>query len=203
MLHPDPNTYNAYMGHVTIWTGVIATIFALVVSGNVVRLFGWARGALVTPAIILVTSIGFFGFYFFGGESVAAFLGATPLTLIVFFGSAQNCFSRASKFTVFDKTKEMAFIPLDKGERVQGKAAIDGVASRVGKSGSSLMYQGLLVLFGELSIAAPYVVGILAFTLSGWFFAIRNLGRRFNRLTDEPVPAKPIEAPKEALTSTV
>jgi len=202
MLYPDPNAYNAYMGHVTTWTGVIATVFALLVSGNVVRLFGWTLGALITPIILILTSIGFFTFYFFGGEGVAAFLSTTPLTLIVFFGGAQNCLSRASKFTVFDKTKEMAFIPLARSERVQGKAAIDGVASRVGKSGSSLVYQGLLLLFGELSIAAPYVVGLLCLTLSGWLLAIRNLGRRFDRLTDQEPEPQPQPTTPEALPQT-
>ena len=84
-----------------------------------------------------------------------------PLALVVFFGGAQNCLSKAAKYSVFDATKEMAFIPLDHDVKLKGKAAIDGVGSRLGKSGGSLIHQGLLMMFGSLSLSSPYVAVIL------------------------------------------
>lgn len=197
LLHPDPASYNCYMGSVTTWTGVVATLLALFVSGNVVRRFGWTVTALITPAILILTSIGFFSFYLLQGTMPPSLFGIDTLTMVVLFGGAQNVFCRASKFTVFDKTKEMAFIPLAKAERVQGKAAIDGVASRVGKSGGSLIYQALFLVFKSLSRSAPCVVALLVVTLAGWFIAIRNLGGRFAKLTQEEEVAAPAESTPE------
>lgn len=184
-LFSNPNDYNHYMGQVTTVTGVIATIMAIAVAGNVIRKCGWTATALLTPTILLITSIGFFGCYLLPAHHLAVIttlLGTTPMALTVFFGSAQNCLSRASKYTVFDATKEIAFIPLTRQMRLKGKAAIDGVASRMGKSGGSLVYQGLLMIFRTLPQTAPVVAAILLAVLSGWCVAIRSLGRQFNKL---------------------
>lgn len=187
-LYPNPNEFNAYMGGITSVTGIVATIMGIFIQGNLIQRFGWTIGALVTPMILVVTSLGFFGSYFFSDHLVGitgTFLGLTPLWLTVWFGSAQNCLSRASKYTVFDATKELCFIPLDRDSRVKGKAAIDGVASRLGKSGSSLIYQFLFVIFGQLSRAAPYVAGLLFGVLFVWMSAVKRLGRRFDALVAE------------------
>ena len=189
ILHPEANSYNAYMGTVTMWTGIFATLMAIFVSGNVIRKWGWTVAALLTPAVLIITSFGFFGFLLTGVASTS---------LIVFFGSAQNVLSRASKYTVFDATKELCFIPLGRESKVKGKAAIDGVSSRVGKSGGAVIYQFLLIGCGQVIRCAPYVALILTGVLGGWVFAVRSLGRKFNRLTgQEP---EPVEAPlKEAI----
>ena len=50
-----------------------------------------------------------FTFYFFQeplSGVVTTVLGTTPLALVVFFGGAQNCLSKAAKYSVFDTTKE-------------------------------------------------------------------------------------------------
>lgn len=43
--------------------------------------------------------------------------------------------------------------------QVKGKAAIDGLGSRLGKSGASFLQQWLIVLFGSILKAAPVVAG--------------------------------------------
>ena len=114
---------------------------AALVMSQVIGRFGWTRIALATPFIMLVISVAFFGFFFMQDHLGAAFLaltGMTPLAIAVFFGSAQNCLSKAAKYSLFDTTKEMAFIPLNPDEKLRGKAAIDGVGSRLGKSGGLL-----------------------------------------------------------------
>jgi AAA family ATP:ADP antiporter len=133
----------------------------------------------------LTTGIAFFFFFFFKDSSLASFatlFGMTPLALCVFFGSLQNCLARASKYTLFDATKELAFIPLSKECKQKGKAAIDGVGSRIGKSGGSLIHQSLLMCFGTVALSTPYVAFLLLFVIGTWTVAVRSLGRRFNSL---------------------
>lgn len=178
-----PNEYLSYMGKVSTAIGIVATVAALI-CGKVIERFGWTGGALVTPVILLITGIGFFSFLFFdnvGMESLSIFFGASPLVIAVFFGAMQQSLSRASKYTFFDATKEIAFIPLDRETKLKGKAAIDGVGSRLGKSGSALFFQGLLITFGSLSQTLPYVAFFLLLVIIGWIIAVRRLGRAFQK----------------------
>jgi AAA family ATP:ADP antiporter len=185
-LYPDPIQFNLYMNQVSTIIGIVATTTAIFISGNMIRKFGWTFTALLTPIILLVTSIGFFSFFFFRdslSHIVNITLGTTPLAVVVFFGSAQNILCRGAKYTVFDATKEMAFVPLDVKSKLKGKAAIDGVCSRLGKSGGSLIHQSLLVTFSTIMASAPYVAGFLLVIIAIWMYATRYLGAQFNELT--------------------
>lgn len=206
-LYPSASDYNLYMSHVTTIIGVVATLTALFVSGNSIRKFGWTFTALLTPAILLITSIGFFAFFFAKGrmaDVVFQFLGATPLAIVVFFGSAQNILSRAAKYTVFDATKEMAFVPLRAEDQLKGKPAIDGVCSRLGKSGGSVVHQVLLLSFSTITAGAPYVAGFLLAVIFMWILAARMLGKRFVELaTGKEAPAGHLVENEEPSTGSL
>ncbi len=187
-LYPNPSDFNAYMGQVLMWIGIVATVTSVFVSGTVIRRFSWTASALISPCILLITGIAFFFFFFFKDSSfagVSAFLGTSPLVLCVFFGSLQNCLARASKYTLFDATKEIAFIPLSKECKLKGKAAIDGVGSRLGKSGGSIIHQSLLMCFGTVALSTPYVAVLLFGVIGVWMYAVRSLGGRFNDLSSQ------------------
>ncbi len=186
-LYPNPGDFNAYMGQVLTAIGILATTTSIFISGNIIRKFSWTFSAMIPPMILLITGIGFFAFMLFKDSNtatlIAALFGATPLAIGVFFGSMQNCLSRASKYTLFDVTKELSFIPLSKECKLKGKAAIDGVGSRLGKSGGSVIHQGLLMVFGTILLSTPYVGVILLFAIGGWIVAVKSLGKKFNQLT--------------------
>jgi AAA family ATP:ADP antiporter len=157
--------------------------------------------ALITPAILAITSLGFFSFFFLEKSSPELFLsfaGVTPLVLVVFFGTAQNVLSRGAKYSVFDATKEMSFVPLNPESKLVGKAAIDGVCSRLGKSGGSIVHQSLLLFFSTISASAPYVAIVLFSVIVVWAIAIRVLGKQFNELThqiEKPDSSEPLITP--------
>jgi AAA family ATP:ADP antiporter len=204
-LYPAPADFNNYINNLTSLIGLVSTLFAFCMPKLMGR-FGWTKTALITPVIMLVTSLGFFAFFLFSeqlGPYVLPFTAAGPLAIAVFFGSAQNCLSKAAKYSVFDGTKEMAYIPLSHECKIKGKAAIDGVGSRLGKSGGSVIHTGLLMLLGTLSASAPYVAAILLVVIILWIGAVRGLGRQFNdlvasqdhALTPEPPVAEPDSKP--------
>lgn len=185
--YPDYNQYQAFMGRFSELTGYITILVTFFLGGTIVRRFGWGKTALVTPIILLITGVAFFTFIIFSGnltQAIAA-IGTTPLMLAVIFGTIQNIASKSSKYSFFDPTKEMAYIPLGQEEKVKGKAAIDVVGARLGKSGGSLIQQGLFLLLNTAVVItiAPYVAAILFAIILSWVIATRSLNKQFVELT--------------------
>lgn len=162
-LYPNPQDFTAYLSYMTVITGVISTVLTLFVCRPVLRKYGWTKTALLTPIITLVTGVVFF---------TALFFGDLPLSTITFLGSLHICLSAGGKYTLFEPTKEIAFIPLSPSEKILGKAAIDGVGARLGRTGSSVVYQMLLMLLPSITASAPYVA---LFVVAGIFLCIKNV----------------------------
>lgn len=183
--YPNSNDYSAFMGIFSTLTGAVTIFMMLFVGSNVIRLKGWGFAAMLTPVVLLITGIGFFGFVLFRDSLLGyiASIGTTPVMLAVIFGAAQNIMSKSSKYSLFDPTKEMAYIPLDQEQKVKGKAAIDVVGARLGKSGGAVIQQVLVVTFGTITAYTPYVAVILLFIIGAWIFAVRSLNKQFTDLT--------------------
>jgi AAA family ATP:ADP antiporter len=180
-----PTAYNRFMNEMTTATGILSTLIAVFVSGNSIRKLGWTKTALLTPVLLLITSLGFFGFALLHGrasEFVIALVGVSPLALVVFFGSLQNVLSRSARYTVFDVTKEMSFVPLTNDEKIKAKAAIDGVCNRLGKSSGSVVYEGLLLGISSVAATAPFVAPLILGIIFIWILAVKSLGRQFHTL---------------------
>jgi AAA family ATP:ADP antiporter len=197
--YPEASDFNAYINEIASVTGVFATLSGLILSGNVIRRYGWTVTALLTPIIWLITSIGFFACMLFENnmafsDLLYAIFHIPIANLILMFGSAQICLGRASKYTVFDETKEIAFIPLPKDEQRKGKAVVDGIASRFGKSGGSMLIQLLLITCGDLLFTIPYIAVIFLVVISLWLLAVTRLGKLVSRAIDiEPPSPAPLQ----------
>lgn len=183
----DPNALLAHLNQVTIGIGCVATVGGLLFS-ILVRRFGWTFVAFITPLIMIAMAIGFFGFIFFEsaltGIALALF-GTTPLVMTVYLGSLQNCLSKANKYSVFDASKELAFLALDSESRLRGKAAIDGLGSGIGKSGSSLTYQAMILSLGSITLSAPYIAGILGLVFAAWIYSVKFISKEFKERSEE------------------
>ena len=200
MQFSNPNDYSRFMGFFSLCTGIVTVFMMLFVGGNIIRRLGWGVAAVITPLMLLLTGGIFFGVTMFR-ENLLGFvtmLGTSPLMLAVGVGMAQNILSKSCKYSLFDPTKEMAYIPLDQESKSKGKAAIDVVAARLGKSGGSLLQQGLLVGFGSLAAITPILGIILVVVIAAWILAARGLNRQFLALTTK----KPDEAKEAASLET-
>lgn len=183
---PVKNDYNAFMGSMTMTTG-LATVLVILFGSSIIRKFGWKRGALATPWILGLTGLFFFACMIFPEffAPVAMFMGITPLMLSVWFGFAQNVLSKSTKYALFDPTKEMAYIPLDDESKSKGKAAVDVVGARLGKSGGSLMQQIMFAFIGPITVIAPYSASIMVGIVVIWLLAVYALNKRFTALSGE------------------
>ena len=191
-VYPSTSDYTVFTSNITFYVGLLATFGSYFISGNVIRRFGWKTAAFVTPCIAGVTSLGFFYFLFapqYLPASWSSFGGFSPLMIALFFGSLQNVLIRSCKYTLFDDTKEMAFIPLSSESKIKGKSAIDGLGSRLGKSGSSSVFQILLMLFATPMACSGTIFLFIALVIPVWMRAISSLNRKFVQMTTIPQEA--------------
>lgn len=196
MQFPNPNEYSAFMGKFSFVTGATTIVMLLVVYRWAI-MRGWSFAAILTPLVLSVTGMAFFAVVLFNQSltGVIAMLGTTPLMLGVVIGAIQNILSKSTKYSLFDPTKEMAYIPLDEESKVKGKAAIDVVGARLGKSGGSLVQQALILTLGSIGAMTPYVAAIMAAVVVLWLLAVKSLGGQFAALTkkrkEEAAAAEP------------
>ncbi len=182
---------NAYMNRITSLTALVAVIFALLISGNVIRRWGWTVAALITPIVWFFTSIGFYSGLVFEGTilfDIIATFTANPANFVLLLGSMQICLGRGCKYTVFDEAKEIAFIPLPKENQRKGKAIVDGIASRFGKSGGSMIYLFLFYMFGGMADVIPYVSIIVFVALAAWLYATVKMGAIVDQAINSDTP---------------
>lgn len=176
-------------GDQSIYGGVVAILLAVFLSAPIMNR-GWRFAASVTPFITLGATILFFSFLYFQDSlsGVADFFGATPILMAVMFGLCNVVFIKAAKYTLFDPTKERAYILLDEESKVRGKAAVDGVGSLLGKSlGSLILTTVLLPFFGDglIENIQYHVFFIILLLLIVWLVAIKKLSVKFHELTEE------------------
>ncbi|GKY90903.1 TLC ATP/ADP transporter [Mayamaea pseudoterrestris] len=175
--YPNPLDYQRFMGNFSSAVG-LSTCIVIFFGVHVIRILGWRIGAIATPAIMALLAAPFFGCILLGLDS------PTRLSVAVLFGTIQSLLSKTFKYALFDPTTQMAYIPLDDESKVKGKAAIDVLGSRIGKSGGSLIQQGLVVFFGNIISAAP-VVGVIFYTvLLTWIGAANRLSGLFHAQTE-------------------
>lgn len=175
--YPDPLDYQRFMGNFSSAVG-LATCIVIFFGVHVIRLLGWRVGAIATPGIMMLLGIPFFTCILLGLDS------SVRLHLAVILGTIQSLLSKTSKYALFDPTTQMAYIPLDEESKVKGKAAIDVLGSRIGKSGGSLIQQGLVFLFGNIINAAPVVAVIYYTVLLGWIASANRLSGLFQAQTE-------------------
>jgi len=176
LAYPDTGAYQSFMATVSSSVGVCSFIITLFFSGLIVRRLGWHFSAQLPPIIIGATSLIFLTLFI-----NQSYFGSSPLFLIVLFGAFQNISTKVMKYAFFDSTKEMSYIPLDGELKVKGKAAIDVVGSRLGKSGAAWIQIALIQLSGTGSVLSitHFLLPLIGCTVIFWILAVRQLNKQF------------------------
>lgn len=170
---PVKNDYMAFMGRYSSLVGALAFIMMLM-GAQLNQAMGWRVAALTTPVLMGVFALPFFSSIILGGVE-----SKKSLLLAVYVGLLQNALSKATKYAVFDPTKEMTYIPLPKEAKTQGKAAIDVLGARLGKSGGALAQQLLVFIFGSIVSGAPVVATLFYAVVAMWIGSINSLHPMF------------------------
>jgi AAA family ATP:ADP antiporter len=175
--YPDPLDYQRFMGNFSSIVG-LSTCIVIFFGVHAIRILGWRMGALATPAVMACLALPYFSSILVGVDQPKALHFAVAL------GTMQTLLSKTAKYALFDPTTQMAYIPLDDESKVKGKAAIEVLGSRIGKSGGSLIQQGLVMIFGDILSAAPALTVIYYCVLAWWAYSAHRLGILFVEKTE-------------------
>lgn len=181
MALPSSSEYLSFMNQFSYYTGLSSLLVTVFAAGQILRNRGWHFTAQITPILVGGSGIAFFLLYYTQNywAAFAVLSGFTPTLVLAYFGALQNILSKTCKYSFFDPTKEMAYIPLDEEEKTKGKAAVDVVGSRLGKSGSSWLQNGLMELFRTNSIftLAPLICPLIIVMSGVWSWNCSQLKR--------------------------
>jgi AAA family ATP:ADP antiporter len=189
LLYPDSNDYNALMGKLSLTTGAL-TILVMLVGANILQRFTWKFAAAITPVFLLLTSLIFFGVIMYENSMglEASIMGCSVLFVAVVVGLIQNAFTKGVKYSLFDSTKQMAYIPLDQELKVKGQAAVEIIAGRGGKSGGAAIQSTLLLIAGggvSLSSMVEILGSIVFIVTILWILSVFGLSTKFEALKAE------------------
>ena len=168
----DPKAMNSYLNLVGKYLGIYAVIFSWILSGSFVRQFGLFYSLLFTPILwAVLTALDLM--------STAGWIAAVPFTWVniqipmyLLSFSLMLSVGRAAKFTIFDTAKEMSFLSLSLQDKRLGKASVDGLTSRLGKTGGAWLVIMILGQVGTLAAALlPLKIAMIcAYAL--WFGSV-------------------------------
>jgi ATP:ADP antiporter, AAA family len=185
--------YSTQIGYSGFTAGVVemagwVTFVVTLIAATVIRKSSWLTSAVITPILMFITG-GLFFVVLLGGDYLKGLMvifGTTPLLFSVWVGSLQQMSLKATKYSFFNTTREMAYIPLDPELRTKGKAAVDVVGERLGKSGGAFTIQILLMATsGTMIDVAPYLSIVLFIAIAGWLWGVFALNKLFIKLTQK------------------
>lgn len=148
-----------YQSNVYLLVSIVAPICS-VLGYFIIRKLGFKWVALTTPILALLSG----GLFFLAvdlnyfGLLPATVMGISPLACIVVLGTLQNTLIKSVKFSFFDTTKEMAYMPLSHEMRTKGKAAVDVLGGKFGQSLGAIIQ---VLLYSKYFNATPEQLSLL------------------------------------------
>ncbi len=174
-----------YQGTVLYWTG-IATLLFIFVGSFIIRYMNWFWGAVLTPVMIFLAGGSFFAFAVmedYMSHLLSGIVTITPLALVVFMGGLQNVLGKGTKYALFDATKEMAYIPLDKEMKTKGKAAVDILGAKIGKSAGATLQMVTFMIFPAATHEdiAGFLMSIFVIICLVWIYGVILLDKEYSK----------------------
>jgi AAA family ATP:ADP antiporter len=140
--YPSPIEFMQFQAYLNYWTGII-TIVTAVLGRKIVEIFGLSFSAKITPIFTLVP-----GAMFYAACTVFNYsLNNTIIMYATTVGSIQYVLVRASKYVLFDSTKERLYTFIENEElKTKGKVLADVLGFKLGKA------------MGAFALAAPLII---------------------------------------------
>lgn len=181
----NPTNFSIYQGKVLFWTGV-CTLTCSSLGNFIIRKLSWLGAALVTPVVTIIVGSSFFllvvGVYF--NLLSHTIMGISTLTITVALGALQNILGKGTKYCFFDVTKEMVYIPLDREMATKGKAAVEILGGKIGKSAGSILQVICYTIFpaAQPNELAPFLMVMFILICIIWIISVQTLSKKYHRL---------------------
>ncbi len=173
-----------YQTNVLFYTGCM-TIFISIIANFSIRRLGWMASALCAPIAILIGGSLFYSAVFL--QDYLYLIGITSaLSFVVLMGGIQNIVGKGTKYSLFDDTKEMAYIPLNKELKTKGKAAVDIIGGKIGKSSGAIIQFIFFSLFPYASFVdiSGYLFIMFIAVCMFWISAVVLLSKEYRKLLE-------------------
>lgn len=174
----DGPGYASMQGNISIFTGVFS-IFITIIGAFILRTCKWRTSAVITPSIFLVLGGVFFALVLYRQFVSAQIFGMSALILATWFGIIQDALCKSVKYSLFDTTKSMAYIPLDEDTKTKGQSAVEVIGGRAGKAGASLIQQVMYGIVPNIMSHVVTIVGIFAVTVVAWIASVFSLSKKY------------------------
>lgn len=185
-MYPNTTEFMAYMGEVLFWTG-FSTLAFILIGSAIIKKYGWFWGAVLTPTIIFLVGSMFFFFVLIEGYLdilLSGFINITPLAIIVFVGGVQNILGKGVKYSLFDATKEMVYIPLNQEIKTKGKAAVDVLGAKIGKSIGASVQMVMFTIFPSAchEDIASFLMIFFVIVCLIWIYGVSLLNKSYQKI---------------------
>lgn len=187
--YPNNTEYTSFVGSYLKYTGFL-TITLVIIGSNIVRKLGWFAAAIITPIVMLVSGGLFFLISNFDAAALLMmtfFMLTDPVMIAISIGAIQNVLVKSTKYTLFDATKEMSYVPLDDDLKTKGKAAADMVGTKLGKSLSAFLQSMIFVMIpaATYSSISIYLMFVFMGVLIIWIWAVLQLNKEYKDACDK------------------
>ncbi len=185
-LYPTVNSFAEFNSMYILWTGV-AIMIMTIIGNNIMRTHNWFVAAVISPVIIMVTGTAFFVMVVFDHQVLSLFHSAlimTPLALAVSIGAIQNILAKGSKYSIWDTSREMLYIPLDQESKTKGKAAVDVISAKIGKSSSGLLQSVIFTIMPTATFTSisPILMVVFISVCGLWIYAVRKIYFEYQKI---------------------
>ena len=185
-VYSSVNEYAEFNGMFVAWTGVVIMILT-VVGGYILRSYSWLIAAMITPIIILSTGAIFFALVVFDEifvDMLKSIIITSPVAIAIFVGTIQNVLAKGAKYSIWDTSREMLYIPLDSELKSKGKAAVDVISSKIGKSFAGIVQTVIFTIVptATYSSISSILMSVFIIVCVAWICAVKEISREYENL---------------------
>ena len=180
----DGPAYASMQGNISIFTGIF-TLFVTLFGAYILRKCKWKTSAAITPLIFLILGGIFFALTLYRQHVASEIFGVSALLLATWVGVIQDALCKSVKYSLFDTTKSMAYLPLDEDTKTKGQAAVEVIGGRAGKAGASLIQQVMYGIVPAIMSHLGAIVAIFMATVVAWVYAVFGLSKKYEAAVSE------------------
>lgn len=185
-VHTTTNEYAKFVSICILCTGLVIP-FMTIIGRALMSIYGWFAVAIITPIIITTSGILFF-ILITCNKVVLSMLDfhtvISPITVAIMIGAIQNAIVKGARYSIWDTSKEMLYIPLDNELKTKGKAAVDVISAKIGKSSSGFIVSLIFTLFPTASYTsiAPALMFVFMIVCTVWIFAVKKINVEYKKI---------------------